>query len=381
MKPRIAVICAPNPGNAGMYSVDLAAVDFLSRNGFRFDLFTSHTPPRRGRQRLLPYRVEIGHKSKSGFGVLKLNRFSNIRQFQKYTDVLYWGDFTPNPMYAFEDFQRLEKRHKIKATKEQSLEKWSRLYNLSGGKISSNTVAVGNNFQHDYTDPNHLYKKYLRNLESNFDLILPRDTFSVENLKAHFSVEGKSKILPGLDPAFLLKDKSLSHENSKSQTFCYRFARSKLPEIHGFINDIERLTGCKGVHLDSWDKLDKSTADSVFYNYIINIQRSRFVVTDLYHLAINAIRLNVPAFGIGNCVESQVGSLGDFKKKVLFKMLGLERYYIEVEKENGYDLRKATTSIVDELRNYETNVSTIYNLKDRLVREFDERLLSSLTRI
>lgn len=380
-KPRVAIICAWNPGNAGMYSVDLAACDFMMRNNIDFDLFTSHAPSRRGRGKILRFGIDIGHRSKVRFGKLTFKRFSDVSQLNKYSHVLYWGDFTPNPVYGYEDFQNIEKAYRMRLTEQKSLDKWARLFNLSAGKIAPKTIAVGNNFQHDFSADSHRYQDYLKNLGSNFDLILPRDIYSVDNLKHFLPSSAASKVHPGLDPAFLLNGTTANKSNTKEETFCYRFVRSNLPNAGHYVSGLERATTCKGVHLSNWTRMgdqSKTDIDSLFFDYISAIQRSRFVVTDLYHLAINAMRLNVPVFCLGNKTESQKGSLGDFKKKVLFRMLGLEKYYIEVDSVDDMQGDDLVGLIEQELPFYEKNLSKIYSRKDQLVKDFHNRLLNAI---
>jgi len=48
VKPKIAVVCAYNPKNAGMYSVDLAAKRLFGDKDCHFDLFVTQTGLRRG---------------------------------------------------------------------------------------------------------------------------------------------------------------------------------------------------------------------------------------------------------------------------------------------------------------------------------------------
>jgi hypothetical protein len=102
------------------------------------------------------------------------------------------------------------------------------------------------------------------------------------------------------------------------------------------------------------------------------------VVTDLYHLAINGMRLGVPVFGLGNPAGSQQGSLGDFKKKILFKMLNLERFYIEVDPGGSQGVDGLIEQVARELPLYEQNLSDIYSRKNRLVQTFEDDLLSAL---
>jgi len=378
MKPRVAVICASNPGNAGMYSVDMAAVDFMVRHNINFKLFSSHAPARFGRYRFLHLGLDIGHRSNERFGALSFRRLENISQLNKYSHVLYWGDFTPNPVYGYGDFHEVDKRYDVGSTRRESIDKWARLYNLSEGRINSKVIAVGNNFQHDYLKDFHIYEEFLENLESNFDLVMPRDPFSVQNLQSFLGVNGKQKVRDGLDPAFLLSDKFKNIEKASSNTFCYFFGRSELSDALKYAADLEREIGLKGVCFSKWLSLNSKTADSVFMNYLFEIKKSRFLITDLYHLAINGIRMGIPVFCLGNPAQGQEGTIGDFKKKVLFKMLGLQNYYIEVEPNNSSELGRVIQFIEKALPFYEKNITEVYAKKRSIIEKFESELLCQI---
>ena len=57
----------------------------------------------------------------------------------------------------------------------------------------------------------------------------------------------------------------------------------------------------------------------------------RFIVTDTYHLCINAWRMGIPAVCIGEGATRSVTSLGDKKKEVLYEMYGARGFYVFVE--------------------------------------------------
>ena len=382
MKIKVAVICAANPGNSGMYSVDLAAFDLLTRNGIEFDLFTSHTPSRLARYKLLSIGIDIGFKKNYKFGRLLFNNYNDVKQLKKYSHVIFWGDFTPNPVYGYEDFAYFDKIYNVRSSQYSPIERWSRLFNFSEGKIRQKVMAIGNNFQHDYSGYTSDCKNYLERMLHSYDLFMPRDSHSVENIRYYLNLSGCDieKVKAGLDPAFLLKNWSVDRVSTNKNTFCYAFGRSNLPDVDEIISRIELETDTKSVHLSEWLKLEPASADYKFTEMINNICNARFVVTDLYHVAINCMRHNVPVFCIGKKISDQRGTLGDFKKKILFSMLGLERYYYEVDPESESHLDFIVKSIKSDINLFEKNVSKIYEIKTLLADSFERSLVHELKR-
>lgn len=380
MKNKVAVICAANPGNSGMYSVDLAAENLFSRYKVEYDLFTSHTPARKGRYKLLKLGIDIGFKAETKFGKLNFKHYFDISQIEDYSHVLFWGDFTPNPVYGFEDFRYFDEIYDVKRNGEESIKAWARLYNFSQGRVDGKVMAIGNNFQHDYSRYAHDCQVYLNNISSCFDLIIPRDVFSKENLTSYLGAEfDYKKIQQGLDPAFLLRDETSIIKCNKGRYFCYAFGRSKLSNIDLLISSIENVTGSTGVNLSDWLQLSANDADIKFFDMIRKIKSSRFVITDLYHVAINSIRLETPVFCLGNLAGVQQGTLGDFKKKVLFNMLSLDKYYLEFS-ENSNDYADFVASfIIENIPEYEYNIREIYGVTRDAVRNFEDAIIKEIT--
>jgi hypothetical protein len=377
---KIAVICACNPGNAGMYSVDLAAADLLSRNNIDFDLFTSHTPPRFARYKFMAIGIDIGFRSHYRFGRLMFKHLKSYEQLKNYSHVIYWGDFTPNPVYGVEDFYYANEFYDTRLTKEESFDKWVDLYNVPHN-MKQKVMAIGNNFQHDYSSNIKFYRKYLDNLGKKFDVIMPRDSYSLNNIKSQFDPENNTikKFKSGLDPAFLLNEKMLNcNIKPADNVFCYSFGRSQLPNLEDLLEKIELATKCKGVDLEEWLKLKPISAERDFIGAMENISTARFVVTDLYHLAINSIRLHTPVYCIGNKVSNQIGTLGDFKKNILFKMLGLENYYIEINPDLTSASDYITEVISESLSFYRGNIIELYSRKECLVKDFESDILDEL---
>src|SRR5690606_7616273 len=98
----------------------------------------------------------------------------------------------------------------------------------------------------------------------------------------------------------------------------------------GLIQSIARMTGLEAVGLPNWLHLKPESAARQFRHQRAIVTSAQFLVTDIYHLSINALNCGVPVFCLGRPDGGQIGTLGDFKKKVLFSMLGLEDRYFEI---------------------------------------------------
>ncbi len=308
-KPRIAVICAAHRGNSGMYSVDAAAQAYFSSRPCEFDIFvTQH------------------QKDGPRFTHGDVRVLSDMDQLRDYSHIVYWGDFLNNPMYGQGDYARRDVMFGHSATVDEGYARWQALHACFDKVPGQRILSVGNNFQHNYQKPRHNFAPIFRKLEANFDLILPRDSFSVLNVARRFTFEGMSRVKAGMDCAFLLPPLP---EAPREDMFTYFFGRSKLEEPERLVAMVEERTGLRGKAVPAWLRLDHRTAPEDFAASRRQLARSRFVLSDTYHFCINSFILGTPVIGLGRAEVAQNGTLGDFKKRVLFDMLGLQSLYCE----------------------------------------------------
>jgi polysaccharide pyruvyl transferase WcaK-like protein len=134
----------------------------------------------------------------------------------------------------------------------------------------------------------------------------------------------------GIDAAFLLDHARLGIKTNpcRDRTFCTFFGRSEIGGMDALVADLERRTGLKAVPVSNWFKCRWKHADRQFGEMIATMARANFILTDTYHLCVNALNLGVPVVAVGRQTNEQAGTLGDHKKKVLFKMFGLGNNYI-----------------------------------------------------
>jgi len=316
---KIAVITAANPRNSGMYSVDLAAKEFFSQLGVDFTIFVAQAK-KKNISRILPglqaYRLQ--------FGQLRHSLLRSIDELNSFSHIVYWGDFLNNPRYGRADFAPRDVSCGLAKSEEEAWLRWGRLFALTDGAPSGRVMSVGGNFQHPLDAAE---AETLRTFLSKADCVLPRDPYSLKNIAPLASPS--TKLAGGIDCAFLLSNHDQFVEEGKY--FCYEFGRSALPDTEALVRSVEAATGLNGIRLADWLNLRYKSADAVFWRQKAVISSAQFILTDIYHLSINALNSGVPVFCLGEPSGAQTGTLGDFKKKVLFEMLTLDDHYYEIE--------------------------------------------------
>ncbi|MFY2823648.1 polysaccharide pyruvyl transferase family protein [Ruegeria sp. MALMAid1280] len=292
-----------------MHSVDSAAVSFFSQYDCDFDLLCAQLPAGR----------------KGAIAGRNISLLENRSQLDDYSHIVFWGDFLNNPVYGAQDFSKKDTRLGFSASLDAGYERWQDLFTFRDNPAQARVVSVGNNFQHDFTRRRNKFVPPLQRMAQEFTAFLPRDPFSTRNLSRFFEFGTLNKIRQGMDCAFLLDGRKGETEN----TFSYFFGRSGFQGIDTLISQIEAATGLKPTHVENWFRLQPHNADSEFEKMRQKIAKSRFVITDTYHFAINSFVLGVPVIGMGRTQTMQRGTGGDFKKRTLFEMLGQSDRYFE----------------------------------------------------
>ena len=99
---------------------------------------------------------------------------------------------------------------------------------------------------------------------------------------------------------------------------------------------MEQETSLAPRYLGDWLRLHFWTWDREYRQLIESMRTSRLLVSDTYHCCVNAMAMGKPVVGIGREATRQTGTLGDYKKKILFDMFGLSDFYVEIGEE-GFD--------------------------------------------
>ena len=289
-----------------MYSVDLSAARYF-------------------RERDLPHRLMAfsGHRR---VGILSYDVLTDPRAFEDHREVVFWGDFQQNPLWGFCNYAPRVARTEGK-TLSEAVAEWRRRFLLEGVPIAEGQrfYSVGTCFlgARDFLERVGLDREGYRRLLSRFAAIVPRDDVSYRQI----AELGVTNLLRGFDCASLLDHPARRPEASGH--FAYAFGRS-IPPRKGkaFVKRLAEALGLQAVRI-AWF-LGKYRLKNVARRYesaIETLRTAEFLVTDIYHLTINALNAGCPVYCVGREGESFSDTCDDFKKRVLMEMLGSEDDY------------------------------------------------------
>lgn len=181
---KIGVVCAFNPHNSGMYSVDLAARNFFTALGFDFDLIVTQS--------------ETSGATKS-FGDLNFRVIRDQSLFRDYDLVVYWGDFLNSPAYGMRDFAKREVKLHGAESRDAGYEFWQTLM-LGDPEGLTPCISVSNNLQGlpDNSADNPVVSTAYA---ERFSAFYPRDPLGLKKLR---SFSPGASCFQGVDAAFLL---------------------------------------------------------------------------------------------------------------------------------------------------------------------------------
>lgn len=358
MAERYAVVCAAHGGNSGMYSVDKGAENFFGAHGADYEMFVSQKDYR---YRSLSYST--------------LNSISDLRDF---THVVYWGDFINNPVYGYHGYPWRAKKWGLAKSREDAIDEWHRLFNPPEMPSHQKIISAGANFQHDFNEYGYRFnpKTVFNNIEKTFHTLFLRDDASHQSLSRQVSFDYLPQVRSGVDCAFLQAAPE-GGGRMDPPSFVYFFRRSGIDNVPEVVKEIERSTGFRGIDLSGWLGLKSGKWESSFAEMRETINSSKFVVSDTYHLCVNALQLGRPVIGVGRAQSHQRGTLGDFKKRVLFRMFNLEEFYYEVQdKVDNVDV-DSFAAFVSNLLNEPPTEDPLYLVRAK-TREFAENLQAVL---
>lgn len=287
-----------------MFSVDLAATQVFDAWNIDYTLINFQRRPYR-----LPSKYLVCRN------IDKLGRFSHL---------LFWGDFQNNPVYGTLDFADREIKFGNARTVDSAVSNWARLHlDLPHAlRKHSRVASIGNCFlgAREAAARYALGPSLTRFTDTAFR-ILPRETDSANEISSASSNASPLNISTGLDPAFLLEPKDYQ-DFRECNCFGYCFARSDVGEIAEGLKAIEARTGLVPLEV-SWAVGNrKAKQKRLFYSALATIKKSRFVVTDVYHLAVNALNHGTPVILISRKNSATKSSVDDQKKYALMEQLG-----------------------------------------------------------
>lgn len=362
---KIAVVLAHNWANSGMYSVDLAAFRFFESLGCVVDYF-----------------VASGARPHSLFksGQIPIYHISDAGPLTRYDRVVYWGDFTTSPYYALEDFKAQIQTYEGGVSTVEIFKRWGEIFLMRGRKIPGQRLfSFGQNFQTLSAVASRVDLKSLAPFYERFDLIMPRDTVSMGELRAHLTSIPGGALVQGCDAAFVLPDiptAALSRDPKKIGVY---FGRTKMDNPRDVLAEIEKR-GYEPVMLKQWLSLPRNNFHETFLAMSATMSGCACLLTDTYHLAVNAIRMGLTPVVIGDAAGAQTSTVSDFKKRVMLRDLGAEELYMEIANSrlSGAEITRIA-DMVDAMANQDVPHPAHLQAKkaaEAAVAEFRQRLLN-----
>ena len=356
---KIAVICAlPPERNTGMLTVDLAAYVTISKlvepnivQFYTYGKLSQYSYPESD----IPFKY--------------MDVVDNSEEYLSSDVFLFWGDFLHSLSYLEKDRGSWNKSltRESQAGFQSDYYKHIFLSQLDQERVSRaiifGSTVITNRAEDDLDET---YRISSERLFKNAAGVFFRDALSA------------SKVSPlrGLDPslacdcAFLLKDADLNQfagfemaeqrhgigvyfGRTKSKFLMLLYTRLLATQLGEPTRWIPWFFSRRKVRL-----LARLFGYEVPEHHIdpgkilSDLSGCKFVVTDTYHVCVNAWRLGIPAVCIGLGSATADNSLSDKKKEILFEMYGARSFYIFAEQLSSISgfktaLRQAKTALAD----------------------------------
>lgn len=333
----IAVICAlPPERNTGMATVDLSAHSVLPRlaEGHNITLYALGKP---GKWSYQPGELPYGYT----------NIRDNREQFLSSDVFIYWGDFVHSRSYWEIDHQWEGTSAERADTLKAEVAEYLFLTGVAEADLKRAVAFGGTIITNEAEDDlDKSYTGKFRRLFSNAGATLLRDALSAAKISP---LRPGDDATLGCDCAFLLQDSDLeqlpdftlaserrgvgvffgrSPSRYKMMAFSQLIGRA-LGEQCSWIAWFRhyrrmRLTG----RVFGFDIPDHQPSAGALLGQLSGY---RFIVTDTYHVCVNAWRLGIPAICIGAGATVSTNSLSDKKKEILFEMYGARSFYVFLE--------------------------------------------------
>lgn len=318
---KVGVICAfPAGSNTGMLSVDLA-----------FDSLVSKIDKNISVTRFCPWRA----LNKTDRIPLEYVEYTTVDQLMEFDHIIFWGDFLHWITYAEHDWSNRGKNKNPEQSQENIIDSWYDLCLLENNQeLRERTIIVGGTVYG--LNANHLtnqrYITALKNLYRDSRSAMVRDFFSryflEQIVQRPIKVSGDCALL--LDSHAIISAYPETKKDIPETPYAvYAFGRSgSVDVLERYAQDIAEKAQIKLVKLD-W--LKKGTGIRDLARRVNLIKNAEFIITDIYHCAVNSYREKKPVICIGLANSRIKDTLSDKKKEVLhFQLFAQTRYrYLE----------------------------------------------------
>lgn len=360
----IALVCAcPAGTNTGMISVDLA-FESLNLKNVSVTRFCSWK--------------NISKKTSID---LEYTELTNISQLENFDKIIFWGDFLHWIEYFKKDWFNKTIKQNPAITFNDASDVWYSLYLLENRiDLQRKTIIFGSTLyglnSNSFVDSRYL--SALKSLYSNCQISMHRDIFSTNFIKQLTAGIGNSEF--GCDCSLLLDSSSyVDTVISNQDYFLYSFGRSGQTELlTKFVFDLGKAIGKKPVEL-KW--LSKGTGVNYLIDSIKKIKGSSFIITDIYHFALNSNRENIRTICIGNGNSKIVDTLSDKKKEIFYSQHFQNQNYIYVEsiKTLYKETTKETITLLSNTDSFDCSFNFLHSHIQHTKRKLINEILCNIT--
>lgn len=385
-QPKIAIICARLPDrNTGMLTVDLAAHSMMHKH-------FSHA-------NITLYAFDIGNadtygKSESPYQYKDI--LQNKETFLASDVFLFWGDFIQSHSYWEYDMKawihELEQlsadsyNQKI-ATQVSNRSKYIFLSELSDVQLKKVLVFGSTIITNDATvTDDSVYMQDFNRFFSKIGAVFFRDALSaakISPLRDHQPTLGSDcalllenddlKSLGGFVQAEQRQGVGVFFGRSPSKAQMMLFSKILSSELKETASWLPWFPSSKKIKflgkLFSYNAQMEAEKPGVLLSQMSGY---KYIITDTYHICVNAWRMGIPAVCIGRGADNAVNSLADKKKEILFEMYGARQLYVFLENiKIPSGMRKEATRIAKVLKNekYTSEVSETIQVHRTMARQ------------
>ncbi|MEU0723088.1 hypothetical protein [Streptomyces sp. NPDC006140] len=355
---RVAVITAPNIGyrNTGMLTVDLAFESLRRRMGGGLDAnwYTLHTPE------TVPLR-ECARGTRLPFRFLPLTE--HLDSLRDHDAVVFWGDFLHTRHYLAQDATNrlLDFGFAADRNAARGLLQRTMLLADQPDELLARTLSYGgtilHNTQSDYEDKE--YGPLFSRLVTRSHRMWVRDPLSAAKI-AHLRKDRATDYF-GSDAALLSRPGDLGHLPATAWSRSvpeggaigvFLGARTPVPDwLPGFCQGLSDRLGAPLEWLPWFDRdvpaavghIAQRPGEHTIGDLLGVLPRYRLVITDTYHLAVNAWGAGTPAVSVGAPeptpkTHDDYLTLSDVKKHVFHMAYDATDFYLSTQEGYGQDL-------------------------------------------
>ncbi|MDN2578990.1 polysaccharide pyruvyl transferase family protein [Aquibium sp. ELW1220] len=299
-----------------MITVDRALIDVLQYSGIECEIDF--------------FCLEKSFTLDLGYVEIDYNLLDGADQLATFDRILFWGDFLHWKNYVLRDVAPRMVRSGAADCSAAVVDAWYQRLMLEGREdLQRKSIVFGSTiYALTATDlADGRYVAALSSLYANARLVRLRDVMSA-GFAAQLVGDGRDYL--GCDCAFFLKRREITvgDRPAPSGEVVVAFGRSGSTMLYrGFTERIAEMAGRRTLDLGWLDR----TAPLEIDHRIDVVRNAAFVVTDIYHVAVTAMREGTPLLCFARGTAATDSTLSDKKKEILMSQHFARRNLVHQE--------------------------------------------------